>query len=117
MKRFLILAAAVAAVSLSTLSARTFEAVRVHLDQPVQVAGNALPAGDYLITIVKSNSDVPMLKFSSDRGANVIVFASREQHLTGELANRTEVVLEKTGAVERVARIEVEGSSIDYVLP
>ena len=116
MKQFLILAAAVTAVSLSTLSAQTFEGVRVHFDQTVHVAGSALPAGDYSITMIKSNGDVPMLRFSSDR-ANVLVFASREQHLAGGSADRTEVLLDKKGSVERITRIEVEGSPIDYVLP
>ena len=117
MKRVLILAASVAALSLSTLSAQTFDGVRVHFDQPVQVAGNALPAGNYSITIIKSSGEVPMLRFSSDHGANVVVFAARAQHLAGGSANRTEVVLDNSGPVERVTRIQVEGSSVDFVLP
>lgn len=116
MKRVLILTAAVAALSLSTLSAQTFDAVRVHFDQPVQVAGNALPAGNYSITVIKSSGDVPMLRFSSEHGASVVVFASRAQHLAGQSADRTEVVLDNSGPVERVARIQVEGSSTDLVL-
>ena len=117
MKQFLILAAAVTAVSLSTLSAQTFDGVRVHFDQPVQLAGNALPAGVYSITMINSNVNVPMLRFSSDAGVNVVAFASRAQHGAGETASHTDVVLDNSGPVERVARIEVAGSATDYVLP
>jgi hypothetical protein len=117
MKRSLIFAAAVAALSLSTLSAQTFEAVRVHFDQQVQVAGNTLPAGDYSITMIKSNADVPLLRFSSAAGANAVVFASRAEHQAHEVANHTEVILEKSGSGERVTCIEIEGSSSDLIVP
>ena len=114
MKRSLIFAAALAA--LSTLSAQSFVAVRVHFDQPVQAIGTALPAGNYSITMIKSNGDVPLLRFSSDSGVNAVVFASRVQHADGEAASRTDVVLDRSGAVERVLRIEVEGSDTDFVI-
>ena len=116
MKRSLIFAAALAALSLSTLSAQSFVSVRVHFDQPVQAAGTALPAGNYSITMIKSNGDAPLLRFSSDSGVNAVVFASRVQHADGEAASRTDVVLDRSGAVERVSRIEVEGSDTDFVL-
>ena len=117
MKRILILAAATAALSLSTLSAQSFEGVRVHFDQNVEVAGNTLPAGDYSITMIKSNGDVPLMRFTSDAGFNAVVFASRQQRPVGESAAHTDVILDKSGPVERIARVEVAGSEFYYALP
>ena len=109
--------AAFAAFSLTAVNAQTFDSVKVHFDQAVQVASNQLPAGDYTITMLKSNGEVPLLRFASDHGANVLAFATRTERPSGSLASRTEVLLDKTGEVEQVTRIEIEGTAYDYILP
>src|SRR5437763_1691864 len=105
MARFLFSAVALAALSLSTLCAQTFETVRVTFDQPVEVAGTSVPAGDYTISMVKSNGEVPLLRFQNDHGNAVLVFATRESRPATQTASKTDVVLEKSGLVEQVARI------------
>ena len=106
---------AFAAFSLTTLSAQTFDSVRVHFDQTVQVAGNALPAGNYVITMIRSNGDVPLVRFTSDHAVSVVAFASRVERFGGDTAPRTDVVLDKTSGVERVAKLEIEGSNADFI--
>jgi len=117
MTRFLFSAAAVAALSLSTLSAQSFETVRVTFDQSVEVAGNVVPAGNYTITEIKLNGEGPLLRFQSDHGVNVVVIASREDRAIDHVAPRTDVVLDTTGPVEQVARIQIAGSLTDYIIP
>ena len=114
--RILTLAAIAATLSLATLSAQTFEGLRVHFDQAVKLENTLLPAGDYTITMARSNGDIPLLRFSSNHGVNVIVLATREDRPSGG-AERSEVLLDKSGSVERVTRIEVEGSASDFVIP
>jgi hypothetical protein len=117
MKRFLISAAAVVALSISTLCAQSFEAVRVTFDKTVEVAGTSVPAGDYTITMIKSNGDIPLLRFQGDHGVNVVAFASRVYRPGSEAAPRTAVVLDTAGPVEQVTRLSIEGSAADYVFP
>lgn len=113
MKRLLTLAAAVAAFTVATVNAQSFEAIKVHFGQTVQVGGNNLPAGDYTVTMVRSNGDIPLLKFAADQGGSVMVFATRSDR--AEPASRTEVQLDKNGDKEHVSRIEIEGSMMDLV--
>ena len=117
MKHFLISAAAVAALSISTLCAQSFEAVRVTFERPVEVAGTTVPAGDYTITMIRSNGEVPLLRFEGAHGVNVVAFASRDYRPGSAEASRTEVVLDSSGPVEQVSRIEIGGSATQYVLP
>jgi hypothetical protein len=117
MKNFLMTAAAVAALSISTLCAQSFDSVRVTFDKAVEVAGTSVPAGQYTISVMKSNGDVPLLRFQGEHGVNVVAFASREYRTGNEMAPRTNVVLDTEGATEQVSRIEIEGSTTDYVLP
>ncbi|HEY3739429.1 MAG TPA: hypothetical protein VGL53_06280, partial [Bryobacteraceae bacterium] len=70
MKRYLISLAAGVALCAGGLYAQDFTTIRVHFDQPVGVANNELPAGDYTISMTKSSSEEPVLHFQSDTGAN-----------------------------------------------
>jgi len=117
MIRFLFSAVAFAALSLSTLCAQTFESVRVRFDHPVEIAGTSVPAGDYTISMIKSNGDVPLLRFQKDHGNAIVVLATRDFRSQTEIAAKTNVVLETSGSVEQVIRIQIEGSPSDYVLP
>ena len=117
MTRFLLSAAAIAAVSLPTLCAQSFETVRVTFDQSVEVSGNVVPAGNYTITEIKSNGEGPLLRFQSDHGVNVVVIASREDRALDNPARRTDLVLDTSGPVEQVARIQIAGSVTDYLIP
>jgi hypothetical protein len=116
MKRFLMSAAAVMAACCTSLLAQTFESVRVHFDQPVEVVNHSLPAGDYTISLIRVNAEEPIVRFQSDT-VNVIVLASRDNRAIGQEAPRTDVILDRTGAVPQVTRIQIEGSATDLVLP
>lgn len=113
MKKIVLGLAALATLSLS-LSAQSFTALKVHFNQAVAVGANTLPAGDYTVTEV-GHAGSPMLHFHAEHGANVVVFAELET--TNQTATRTDVVLSRdTNNVERVSRIDVEGTNLAYVL-
>ena len=102
--------AAVAALSIATLSAQNPE-VRVHLPRAVAAGDNWLAAGDYTI-IPMSTSGV--LRFQSENGHSVMVRAEKEFQSN---VDRTEVIIDKSGAAPHITKIEVEGSGVEYVLP
>jgi hypothetical protein len=117
MKRFLMSLAAIIAACFTTLLAQSFETVRVHFDQTVDVVNNSLPAGDYTISLISITSEEPLVRFRSDTGQSIIVLASRDNRAAGDEAAKTDVILDKTGSVPQVTRIQIEGSSVDLVLP
>ena len=117
MKRFLMSLAAIIAACFTTLLAQSFETVRVHFDQTVDVVNNSLPAGDYTISLISITSEEPLVRFRSDTGQSIIVLASRDNRAAGDEAPKTDVILDKTGSVPQVTRIQIEGSSVDLVLP
>jgi hypothetical protein len=117
MKRFLMSAAALVAACCTSLLAQTFESVRVHFDHPVEVVNHSLPAGDYTISLIRVNAEEPIVRFQSDAGVHIIVLASRDNRAVGEEAPKTDVILDRTGAVPQVTRIQIEGSATDLVLP
>jgi hypothetical protein len=117
MKRFLMSLTTIIAACFTTLLAQSFETVRVHFDQTVDVVNNSLPAGDYTISLISFTSEEPLVRFRSDSGQSIIVLASRDNRATGDEATKTDVILDNTGSVPQVTRIQIEGSSVDLVLP
>lgn len=76
MKGFLVLARLWPPFPFRPLSARTFEAARVHSGSTCANGWQRVPPEDHLITMMKSTSDLPTPHALSDRGADVVVFAS-----------------------------------------
>ena len=102
---------AISALSIATLSAQTPE-LRVHLTQAVAAGDNWLPAGDY--TISQMNSPTDVLRFQSDTGHSVFVFAEK----SGQVGvHRTEVIIDNSGTARHITKIDVEGDGVEYLLP
>jgi|SRR5580698_2432428 hypothetical protein len=116
MNRLLISLAAVGALSLTTLHAQDFFSLQVHFDHPVEVINTELPAGDYRIKMIQSNGTEPLVLFQSlDGRDDVIAIATRDLR-GGQRAPDTDIVLDRQGAIEHVARIQIAGSLTDLVL-
>jgi hypothetical protein len=117
MTRLMISLAAAAALSLTTLHAQDFFSLQVHFDHPVEVVNTELPAGDYRIKMIQSNGTEPLVLFQSVDGRDdVIAIATRDLRGGAQRAPDTDVILDRQGPIEHVARIQIAGSLTDLVL-
>jgi hypothetical protein len=117
MKRLMIFVVSAMALSLTSLHAQNFFSLQVHFDHPVEVVGNELPAGDYRVKMIQSNGAEPLVLFQSADGRDdVIALATRDLRGGADRAQETEVILDRQGSLEHVARIQIAGSLTDLVL-
>ena len=87
--------------------------IKVHLPMAAHIGETKLPAGDYTIGVMDTNSGGLMLEVISNAGVHILVPANRQDQ---EMNQKTNLVLVEDGKDYRVSEVHVAGRSYSYDL-
>ena len=112
------MAAAAAASTFTTIPAQSLDAIAVHLPEGALAGGELLPAGNYTVSTLKGQGEVPVLRFQSESGESIAVIVTRENLPSERVAQQSEVWVTPDGWHGlRIDRIVMEGCAYQFLLP
>jgi hypothetical protein len=94
--------------------ANSSETIKVTLPQAIQVGGNHLAPGDYVIRSLDTTGGEPILVFESDKGVSFAVAAMRIPEPLNEPVDKTELVLQREGGTLTLQKIWIQDENYGY---
>jgi hypothetical protein len=94
--------------------ANSSEIIKVTLPHAIQVAGNHLAPGGYVIRSLDTNVGEAVLVFESDKGVKVAVAAMRIPEPLNAPADKTELVLRREGDTLTLQKIWIQDEDYGY---
>jgi hypothetical protein len=96
--------------------ANSSDSVKVTLPHAIQVAGNHLAPGDYVIRTLNTGNDTAVLSFESAQGT-VAILAMRIPAPPNTGADKTELVFQREGDTLNLDKIWIQNQSYGYAFP
>jgi hypothetical protein len=96
--------------------ANSGDSVKVTLPHAIQVSGNQLAPGDYIIRTLNTGNDTAVLAFESAQGT-VAILAMRIPAPPHTGADKTELVLQRDGDTLTLDKIWIQNQSYGYAFP
>lgn len=106
--------ALVALFALTVPAQAAGESVKVNLDQPFKVGATTLPAGEYSIRLLDTNSDTPILVFESSPASRIFVPAMRVGNDFDRADHTTELVFQSAEGSLSVKELRMAGLTYRY---
>lgn len=94
--------------------ANSSETIKVTLPHAIQVAGNQLAPGNYVIRSLDTTGGEPILLFQSDKGVSVAVAAMRIPEPLNAPVDKTELVLHRDGDNFILQKIWIQDEDYGY---